>query len=56
MGITVHSRVSNSFKNFIEVESIYNVALPPAVQQSDSVIHEYLYFSYYFPLWLIIRY
>ena len=31
------------FKFFIEVQLIYNVALISAVQQSDSVIHIYIY-------------
>ena len=37
---------------FIEVLLTYNVVLISAVQQSDSVIHIYIYsFSYCFPLW-----
>ena len=41
---------------FIEVYLIYNVVLISTIQQSDSVIHIYIYtypFSYSFPLWFI---
>ena len=40
------------------LELIYNVVLISAVQQSDSVIHIYIYiiFSYSFPLWFITGY
>ena len=42
---------------FIEVQLIYNAVLNFALQQSDSVIHKYVYsFSYSFPLWLITGY
>ena len=30
-------------KNFIEIQLIYNVVLTSAVQQSDSIIHTYIY-------------
>ena len=35
------------------IELIYNVVPISAVQQSDSVIHIYSFFNYYFPLWFI---
>ena len=46
---------------FSDVELVYNVGwLVSGVQQSDSVIHIYIYiytlFLYYFPLWFIIGY
>ena len=39
--------------NFIEVELIYSAELISSVQQNDSVIHIYIFFSYSFPLWFI---
>ena len=45
----------NYFLHFIEVQLIYNVLIS-AVQQSDSVIHMYIFFSYSFPLWFITGY
>ena len=41
--------------NFFEVKSNYSVLSITAIQQSDSVIYIY-FFSYSFPLWLIIGY
>ena len=42
-------------KNLIEIQLIYNVVLISAVQQSDSVIHIYLFLCS-FPLWFIVGY
>ena len=45
------------FFNFIEVWLIYKVVVISAVQQSDSVIHTYIYsLAYSFPLWFITGY
>ena len=42
---------------FSDIELVYNVGwLVSGVQQSDSVIHIYTLFLYYFPLWFIIEY
>ena len=41
-------------KNVLEIYLIYNIVLISAVQQTDHVIHTYIYsLSYSFPLWFI---
>ena len=47
-----------SFLNFLGVQLIYNVVLISAIQQSDSVIHIYIFYfyKYSFPLWFITGY
>ena len=53
--LEMHSSVESFKKNFIEVSWFAMLCLISAVQQSDSVIHKYV-FSHSFPLWFITGY